>query len=32
VKGFSQTDKEKIFGGNAARFYGLKTAQHGFAA
>ncbi len=32
VKGFSQTDKEKIFGGNAARFYGLKTAQHGLAA
>jgi L-fuconolactonase len=32
VKGFSQSDKEKIFGGNAARFYGLKTAQHGLAA
>ena len=32
VKGFSQSDKEKIFGGNAARFYGLRTAQHGFAA
>jgi L-fuconolactonase len=31
-KGFSQSDKEKIFGGNAARFYGLKTAQHGLAA
>jgi L-fuconolactonase len=32
VEGFSQSDKEKIFGGNAARFYGLKTAQHGLAA
>jgi len=32
VKGFSQSHKEKIFGGNAARFYGLKTAQHGLAA
>jgi len=32
VKGFSQSDKDKIFGGNAARFYGLKTAQHGLAA
>ena len=32
VKGFSQFDKEKIFGGNAACFYGLKTAQHGLAA
>jgi L-fuconolactonase len=32
VVGLSQTDKEKIFGGNAARFYGLKTAQHGLAA
>jgi L-fuconolactonase len=32
VKGFSQSDKDKIFGGNAARFYGLKIAQHGFAA
>ena len=31
VEGFSQSDKEKIFGDNAARFYGLKTAQHGFA-
>lgn len=26
LKGFSRIDKEKIFGGNAARFYGLKTA------
>jgi len=32
VNGFSQSDKGKIFGGNAARFYGLKTAQHGLAA
>lgn len=32
VKGFSQSDKDKIFGGNAARFYALKTAQHGLAA
>jgi len=32
VKGFSPADKEKIFGGNAARFYRLKTAQHGLAA
>lgn len=32
VKGYSQADQEKIFGGNAARFYGLKAVQHGFAA
>ena len=32
VKGFSEPDQGKIFGGNASRFYGLKTAQHGFAA
>lgn len=32
VKGYSEADKEKFFGGNAARFYGLKTAQHGLAA
>lgn len=32
VKGFSPPDKEKIFGGNAARFYGLKAAQLGSAA
>ena len=32
MKGFSQSDKEKIFGGSAACFYGLKTAQHGLAA
>jgi len=32
VKGFSEADKARIFGGNAARIYGLKTPQHGFAA
>jgi L-fuconolactonase len=32
TKGYSEADKEKLFGGNAARFYGLQTAQHGFAA
>ena len=32
VKGYSEADRGKIFGGNAARFYGLKAAQHGFAA
>jgi L-fuconolactonase len=32
VKGYSQADKDKIFGGTAAGFYGLKAAQHGFAA
>jgi L-fuconolactonase len=32
IKGFSQSHKDKIFGGNAAHFYGVKTAQHGFAA
>ncbi len=32
VNGYSELDKGKIFGGNAARFYGLKAAQHGFAA
>jgi len=32
AKGFSLADKDKIFGGNAARFYRLKTAQHGLAA
>jgi len=31
VEGFSQSDKDKIFGGNAAHFYGVKTAQHGLA-
>jgi L-fuconolactonase len=29
---FSETDKSKIFGANAIRFYGLQAAQHGFAA
>jgi L-fuconolactonase len=32
VSGLPRSDKDKIFGGNAARFYGLKMAQHGFAA
>ena len=32
VKGFSPGDRDKIFGGNAARFYKLKTAQYGLAA
>jgi L-fuconolactonase len=32
AKGFSLADKDRIFGGNAARFYRLKTAQHGLAA
>jgi L-fuconolactonase len=32
VKGFSPADKEKVFGGNATRFYQLQTAQHGLAA
>ena len=32
VKDFSQLDKDKVFGGNAALFYGLKSAQHGLAA
>jgi L-fuconolactonase len=32
AKGYSEADKEKVFGGNAAQFYGLQTAQHGFAA
>jgi L-fuconolactonase len=32
VKGYSEADKDKIFGDNAERFYGLKAAQHGFAA
>jgi L-fuconolactonase len=32
VKGYSEVDRDKIFGGNAARFYGLKAAKHGFAA
>jgi L-fuconolactonase len=32
VKGFSQPDQKKVFGGNAVRFYALKTTQHGLAA
>jgi L-fuconolactonase len=32
VKGFSQTDKDKLFGGTASRFYSVKYAQHGPAA
>jgi L-fuconolactonase len=32
TKGYSRADKDKIFGGTAERFYGLKAAQHGFAA
>jgi L-fuconolactonase len=32
VQGYPADTKEKIFGGNAARFYGLKTAKHGSAA
>jgi L-fuconolactonase len=29
---FSASDRQKIFGLNAARFYGLRTSGHGFAA
>lgn len=32
VREYPPAFREKIFGGNAARFYGLKTAQHGPAA
>lgn len=32
VHDFSTDQKNKIFGENAARFYGLKTGQHGLAA
>ena len=32
VQGFSLADSARVFGGNAARFYGLQTAQHGSAA
>jgi L-fuconolactonase len=32
VKHFSQADRDKIFGGNAALFYRLKSAKHGLAA
>lgn len=32
LENYSADDKEMIFGGNAIRFYGLKTIQHGPAA
>lgn len=32
VKGYSAPDKDKVFGGNASRFYGLKAAEHGSPA
>ena len=32
VKGFSRSDQQNIFGGNASRFYGLQATQHGSAA
>ena len=32
LKNCSVHDREKIFGGNATRFYGLKPASHGLAA
>jgi len=32
VKDFSPADREKIFGRNAALFYGLKSAKHGLTA
>ena len=32
TKAYSRGDKDKIFGGTAERFYGLKAAQHGLAA
>jgi L-fuconolactonase len=32
VKSFSASDQQNIFGGNAARFYGLKATQYGSAA
>ena len=32
VHGFSWSDQQKIFGGNAAQFYGLNTSLHGLAA
>jgi predicted TIM-barrel fold metal-dependent hydrolase len=32
VSDFSQADKEKILGGNAALFYGLKSAKYGLGA
>jgi len=32
VKGFSRSDQQNIFGGNAVRFYGIEATQHGSAA
>ena len=32
VKNLTVLDNEKLFGGNAARFYSLSSAQHGLAA
>ena len=32
LDGYSDDEKNKIFGGNAVRFYNLKTIQHGLAA
>jgi L-fuconolactonase len=32
VEEYQEDVKEKIFGGNAAQFYSLKRARHGFAA
>jgi L-fuconolactonase len=32
VKGFAPADNARVFGDNAARFYGLQTAHHGSAA
>lgn len=32
LKNSRAQDREKIFGGNAARFYGLKAVSHGLAA
>jgi len=32
VEGFSRSDQQNIFGGNAIRFYGIKATQHGSAA
>ena len=32
VDGYAAKEKEKIFGANATRFYGLKAPSHGFAA
>jgi len=32
LRDFPAEQKNKIFGENAIRFYGLKTGQHGLAA